>query len=441
MMARDLLTGVNMLYGTNIGHDVQARPADIPNDLYIGPDEGRQFFGNNLNPSTGEQSLSATKARAAQLLRESQRPNSEGGTAFGRIMNAAQYPLMEYSEPILTSMMATKLPGVNKIPYVNGAAAGVPLIPLGSAAYQASTEFQENPNVAEAARVTATQHLRDADAAAMVDTQIKREQGLIGQPEVGSMFTDIRSFAEKAPVQARQLYDQTVQQLDSFVKSPKIQSEIAGAMKSGDLGPAGQKGALTALTSEGFDWDTATQMYGKMSMPEKIGLWSGVGLAGIGLINAMAGGNGLASILMTLLGLGTAGFSAGMGGLLDRGSQDFTTGLSDAVGGGPQSEIPAWLKSTLPTVLTDAPALGGLGQYLNGGRDSVVTAALQEVAKNPALARRMDQAAGVGSWGNSALSWLGDMSGLRQQQMQQMLGINPQQQDKLLQLWTQMRGQ
>lgn len=241
------------------------------------------------------------------------------------------------------------------------------------------------------------------------------------------VFSEMKDFVAQAPEQAKGFFDKAVGQLRDFFGSPETQSEIAGAMKSGDLGPAGQKGALTALTSEGFDWDTATQLYGKMSLPEKIGLWGGVGLAGIGLINAMAGGNGLASILMALLGLGTAGFSAGMGGLLDRGAQDLTQGVSNAVAGPQSPELPGGVKAMLPQLLKMP--------------DYALIPMLQQLETlSPETAKQMDQAAGTGSWGNSVMSWFGDMTGLRQNKMQQSLGLNPEQQDRLLQLWTQMRG-
>lgn len=242
-------------------------------------------------------------------------------------------------------------------------------------------------------------------------------------------YSDIANFVQQAPEQAKGFFDQTIGQLKDFFGNSDAQTEIAGAMKNGDLGPAGQRGALTALTQEGFDWDTATQLYGKMSLPEKIGLWGGVGLAGIGLINAMAGGNGLASILMTLLGLGTAGFSAGMGGLLDQGSQDFTQGVSNAVAGPKAQQLPEMVKAHLPKLLQSMP-------------DAAIVPMLQQLpAMAPDVAKQLDQAAGVGSWGNSALSWFGDMTGMRQNKMQQALGLDAGQQDRLLKLWTQMRGQ
>lgn len=241
-------------------------------------------------------------------------------------------------------------------------------------------------------------------------------------------FSEMKDFVAQAPEQAKGFFDQAVGQIKDFFSSPDAQSEIAGAMKTGQLGPAGERGALTALTQEGFDWDTATQLYGKMSLPEKIGLWGGVGIAGLGLINAMAGGNGLASILMTLLGLGTAGFSAGMGGLLDQGSKDFTQGVSNAVTGPETQQLPDMVKSHLPKVL-QLP-------------DAALLPMLQQLpSMSPDVAKQLDQAAGVGSWGNSALGWFGDVTGMRQNKMQQALGLNPEQQDRLLRLWTQMRGQ
>jgi hypothetical protein len=253
-------------------------------------------------------------------------------------------------------------------------------------------------------------------------------------PEVPSVLTGVPAFSEmkdfvaQAPEQAKGFLDQAVGQIKDFFNNPDTQSEIAGAMKTGQLGPAGERGALTALTQEGFDWDTATQLYGKMSLPEKIGLWGGVGIAGIGLINAMAGGNGLASILMTLLGLGTTGFSAGMGGLLDQGSKDFTQGVSNAVTGPETQQLPDMVKSHLPKVL-QLP-------------DAALLPMLQQLpSMSPDVAKQLDQAAGVGSWGNSALGWFGDVTGMRQNKMQQALGLNPEQQDRLLRLWTQMRGQ
>ncbi len=147
---------------------------------------------------------------------------------------------------------------------------------------------------------------------------------------------------------------------------------------------------------------------------------------------------------MALLGLGTAGFTAGKAGLLDQGSQDLTRGLSDAVMGGDVA-VPDYIKNTLPTMLDaaayDAPsALGAIGTAYNDTRDAGLQELLKQVAtSSPQIAQQLDRAAGTGSWGNAALSQFGDITGMRQNMMQNKLNLNPTQQDKLLSLWTKMR--
>lgn len=430
MMTRDFMDGFNTNFRTNIGHDVKARPAGMEhtNGMYIGPDEGRQFFGNTYNPSTGEESLSATQAVAKHMLAESKRPNAEGGTAIKRIVNSTLHPVMANAEPILGTLMATKLPYVKDIPGLTGLASATRYIPMAGAFQGAYNEIGPKSAINEGHRVDETNKMRAADSSTIADVMQKRQAGLIGEPEIGSMFSNMENFAKQAPEQAKDFFNQSVSHLKGLLDDPEAQAEIKAAEQSGQLGPAGEQGSLTALTNEGMNWDRAKEIHAKMDTWDKIGLWGGIGIAGLGLIHAMTGGGGIASVLMALLGLGTTGFMAGKSGLLDQGSQDFTQGITDAVTGGESPQLPEMVKAQMPRLLSMP--------------DNILIQSLQQLEHlSPDAAKQLDQAAGVGSWGNSALGWLGDMTGMRQSKMQQSLGLDPQQQDRLLKLWTQMRGQ
>ncbi len=272
-----------------------------------------------------------------------------------------------------------------------------------------------------------------------IDSPAQRESAITANPK----YNEIAGLVEQDPEQASQLADQAKQQLAGSLETPEGQAEAAAAAKNGTLSPEGQQKAVAALTGEGYDWEQASKTVQNMDGWEQLGLWGGLGMSALGLLHAMSGGGGIGSVIMSLLGLGVAGFTAGKAGLLDQGSQDLTQGLSDSMMGGSSPEISPTIKASLPTLLGDAKGTLGetAGGWLNSGRDAAANMALKQLAtSHPQIAQQLDRAAGTGSWGNAALAQFGDMTGMRQNMMQDKLGLNPQQQDKLLKLWTTMRA-
>lgn len=251
--------------------------------------------------------------------------------------------------------------------------------------------------------------------------------------EAAPGYADIANLATQDPEQAQQLAGQAAGQLKGALGSKAGQTEVGNVMKRGTLSPQGMQQATVALTSQGYDTEKAMGIIKGMNGWEQLGLWGGLGLAGVGLLHAMSGGGGMASIIMALLGLGTAGFTAGKTGLLDQGSQHLTQGLTDAVmGQKPNPGMDAMLKTVKPML----PSM-----IENANPEMMAPVLRQLAAMSPDVANQLDQAAGVGSWGNSILGTLGGWTGMRQQKMQQMLGLNPAQQEKLLDLWRRARAQ
>jgi hypothetical protein len=239
-----------------------------------------------------------------------------------------------------------------------------------------------------------------------------------------------QELAQNDPEQAKGFFSQIWDTAKGWVTG-EGKNEVNSLMQNGTLTPEGQQKSRVALTAEGYDWNQAGEIISKMDGWDQLGLWGGLGLAGIGLVHAMSGGGGLASLIMTLLGLGTVGFTAGKAGLLDQGAQDLTQGLTDGAaqvtGQAPKGMNIPGLTQALPGVIDHIP-------------DAALTTMLRQVpSMSPDIASQLDRAAGSGSWGNSVLGWLGDVSGMRQQQMKDKLGLNPQQQDRVLKLWSQLR--
>ena len=430
MMGRSLLSGVNRNLGTNIGHDVEARPAGNFGKTDIGPDAGRGFFGNGVDQSTGQPSLGALPAAAKYHAEQSRLPNAEGGTPLSRIGSSIAAPAFDYAEPALTMGMGAKAVG-GRLP-----GEGMPLRQLATGAAttagllglpQASEELFQDPQIAE--------RQRTADIAGMRGEQPPAQPDGEGQSVVAQlpMYQKIQNWVQQAPEQAKQFGQQAMQQLSSAFQTDPGKAEASAVQQTGGLTPDGQKTALTALSSEGYDMKQAASIFQNMNGWEQLGLWGGIGLSALGLLHAMSGGSGISSLMMSLLGLGVAGFTAGKAGLLDQGAKDLTGGLSDATGAmtgqNPQQEVPAGIKQLLPNLLQENVP------------DAALSPLLQQVpSMYPDAAKQLDQAAGTGSWGNSVMGWLGDMTGQRQKMMQDKLGLNPQQQDRLLKLWASQRN-
>ncbi len=343
----------------------------------------------------------------------------------------------------LGSAVPRLAPVANAVAGTARAVEGVTKSPIGPAGAVTGAEFAQ-PTVNEVAGTdeSGKPNLPVSISGAVdkyVNGQTQQQSAITQSP----MYSQIEGLVQQDPEQAGKLAEQAKQQLSGALETPEGKAEAESAAKNGTLSPQGQQKAVTALTGEGYDWDHATKTVQNMNGWEQLGLWGGLGMGALGLLHAISGGGGVGSIIMALLGLGAAGFTAGKAGLLDQGSQDLTQGLSDTFMGGAGPEISPTLKSTLPTLLGDATGVLGqtAGGMLNSGRDALANTALQQLAtSNPDMAKQLDRAAGTGSWGNAAMAQVGDMSGMRQRMMQDKLGLNPQQQDKLLQLWTKMRA-
>lgn len=261
------------------------------------------------------------------------------------------------------------------------------------------------------------------------------------------MYEKIMGFVQQMPEKAQELGQQAMNQLASTFQTKPGQAEAMNVKANGTLTPDGQQKALTALTSEGYDWKQAGQLFQNMNGWEQLGLWGGIGLSALGLLHALSGEGGIGSIIMALTGLGVAGAAAGHGGLLNQGAQDFTHGMAGkaqqmigsmmpsgqsaaappaAAGKGGMNIPPEALKQMMPTMMQHAP-------------DEAVNWMLSQTS--PDQAKMLDQAAGTGGMGNAFLSWLGDVSGRRQHMMKDQLGLDPQGQDRMLKLWAARRAQ
>lgn len=449
MMTRDMLSGINTNLGTNIGHEIEARPPGIDPRLYIGPDAGRQFFGDSIDQTTGMPVLSATNARAKHYGLTASLPDSQGGSALARAAGSAGQATLGQSEN-LAALSAMNIPKVS-----NPAASA--LLPAFVAGNSLMNDAMDSPEMSDFKHTQAHQGMLGNEQ--MLHEQMARQQALAMQkwkakktpidgqapqqpaqqaeqpqpPAAESVLTQapqyqgIMEMIKSAPEQAKAMADGAIQQLHTAFSDPTSKQEVAAVSQTGGLTPDGQHRAMTALTAEGYNGEQAYGILSKMNGWEQLGLWGGLSVAGLGLLHAMSGGGGLASLLMTLLGVGAAGFTAGKAGLLDQGAQDLTTGLSDAVQGGPTPQVPDAIKRMFGSTFDQLP-------------DGVLNAALGLVPNmSPELARKLDQAAGVGSWGNATMGFLGDVTGARNSQMQQMTGLNPQQQERLLQAWAAKR--
>lgn len=441
MMGRSLMSGVNRNLGTNIGHDVAARPAGDFGKTDIGPDAGRSFFGEGIDPVTGRAVPGALKAVGKYMGEQSQLPDAEGGTARGRTMSAIAEPVFNYAEPALTMAAGAKmLPGgaaknvtglAKDIGYRGGAVVG---------AAHAADEAFDDPQLAEQRRVANTAAMRGEQQTATsqpADQQHPIDPPPGDQPSgvaATPMYEQIVNFVKQAPEKAMEFGKQAIGKLQSAFQSEPGKLEVDSVSKTGGLTPQGQQQALTAITNEGnYNFEQAWQILGNMSVWEQLGLWGGVGLAAVGLLNALSGEGGIGSLLMSMLGIGAAGYTAANAGLLDQGSKDLagTIGstIGQATGQSAPQQTPPGLKEALPGLMDSMP-------------DDAISPMLSHVQKNyPAYAQQLDRASGRGSWGNAFISWLGDLTGYRQQMMQDQLGLNPQQQDRLLQLWRNQGAQ
>lgn len=245
----------------------------------------------------------------------------------------------------------------------------------------------------------------------------------------------VTQLIQEVPEQATKWFSQATEQARQLIDPQAAQTAIT----TGQVPPEAAQRGIAALTENGFDFEQAKTNFFNMSPAAQLALGAGLGLGVISLVQAMSGEGGITDWLLGALGLGTAAFMGGQAGLFDQGAMDLTGGLSQATGqmfgpgeSGQQQPISPLLQKGLQGFLssdlsTSPNAAAGLRPMMG-----MIPEPIQQ---------QLDMAAGHGSWGNKAMSWLGDITGQRQRLMQDRLGLNPQQQDRLLNLWSQMRSQ
>jgi hypothetical protein len=249
--------------------------------------------------------------------------------------------------------------------------------------------------------------------------------GAPGDPAAADEPFGMKQISEliaSSPEKAKQFFDQATEQVKGA--GQQIKGAVQQAQQTGDVPPELAQQGQAALSAEGFSGERAMQAWDKMDLGQKLLLGGGLSLTAVGLVSAMTGQGGIMPWLMTLLGLGTAAFTAGKGGMLDQGSRDAATGISQAVTGSGTPEIgPTQQKA--------------LGMLLNSpvGTPEILAKAMGPLSKMyPEISTKLDQAAGTGSWGNAAMSWLGDVSGQTNAGFEK-FGITPEQVPKVLEAW------
>ena len=250
-------------------------------------------------------------------------------------------------------------------------------------------------------------------------------------------FGDVANFAKQKPEKAQAYADQAMDQVKEFFGGN--QQEAQTIAQTGRASPAIERLAAGQLQHQGMKPEGIFGFLENMSGWEKFGLAAGLGVTALGLVNMVSGNGGIGSMIMSVLGLGGAAYAAANSGVfgegaknlrgdVDRGFGDLVSGGGQALGlgGGPEISPGAekMMKQFAPSIMSLPPAaLKPILSYIR--------------ANHPGVTKQLNMASGDGSWGNAALSFLGDISGQRQRMMQDRLGLNPQQQDKLLGLWSQ----
>lgn len=247
-----------------------------------------------------------------------------------------------------------------------------------------------------------------------------------------------QQVAQQAPEQAAAAVEQAGQQITPVLQSPEGKQVVDAVTQTGQAPAEIAAVGKQKLTEEIGDPEAAETLFSQMSPWEHVGLWGGLGMGALGLINAMSGEGGIGSWMMSLLGLGAAGLTAANAGMFGgdaqemaggvvQGGKDLAGGVSDlATGSGVTGEVPGYVKTML--------------QGMDHVPDAAIKPMLQMYAdSNPDVAKQLDRASGHGSWGNSFMSFMGDISGQKDRLMEQKLGLNPEQNKRLLQLWKQIQ--
>lgn len=227
--------------------------------------------------------------------------------------------------------------------------------------------------------------------------------------------------------------------IESYVKDNKMIAGLVERLAAGEnpLDPQEvDTAAAQAVAEQTGDQQGAWDAIQNMDFMQKALLWGGLGLGAVGLISAMTSEEGgIMPWLLTILGLGGAAFGAANAGLLGQEAQDFTqpirqggedltSGLADTLGGSqPLQKIDPWTAKFMG-VMPDSL----LERYLIG-----------RARKDPQLATNLDRAIGHGSWGNSVLSFMGDVTGQTNQAFRD-AGIPESQIPRIMEGWRQYRN-
>ncbi len=204
--------------------------------------------------------------------------------------------------------------------------------------------------------------------------------------------------------------------------------------QAGGLSEVNQKKAFANAENE-VGFEAAKNMWGQMTPWDHALLWGGAGIGILGLVNAMTGEGGIGSWIMGILGLLGAAVPLARHGVFGQGAQQLTSGLSDM---GQQS---LGIGSGSPEAVADekgspfAKHMGGALSLLTGAvgeedANKILMSAINQYA-SPEQQQMLNRGAGVGGFGNMAMSWLGDLTGKTNRRMQDQYGFSPEQQEQI----------
>lgn len=262
----------------------------------------------------------------------------------------------------------------------------------------------------------------------------------------------VQQFVSQNPELAQQYGEQAAGAMQQSLQSEAGQAELGSLNETGQLSPAGQNQAVDTLQNQDqLDPESAWGIFDKMSGWEHLALWSGLGLSAIGLLNMLGGEGGLGSIVMALLGGGAALGGAASAGILGEGAQGMAQGAmqqaSDFIGGfnQPADSGPGAAGSQPGSPQPDSPQLAGAPE----GAGAMVKEVLQlppaaqapvfrmMASMYPEQAAKMDQAAEA--YLNAPAWQFGLGKRYVTNQLQQQLGLSPEQAEPFLQAWQAAR--
>gem|GEM_PF-6262542 len=251
-------------------------------------------------------------------------------------------------------------------------------------------------------------------------------------------FDEVSNFVTQMPDKAREYADQAMGQVKEYFGSN--QQEAQNIAQGTPPSARTVQQAADQLQKDGVAPESIFSFLENMSGWEKFGLAAGLGVTALGLVNMVSGEGGIGSMIMTVLGLGGAAYAAAGSGVFGEGAKnlrgDVDRGFGDLYEGGKQ------VVGMGPEMSPDAQkTMKFLAPQIMKLPDSWLTPILSNIkANNPELTRQFNMASGEGSWGNAAISYIGDISGQRQRMMKDTLGLQPKAQDRLLGLWSKLHN-